>query len=412
MRPILMVCLLSQAACWSERSFIDACVDAGHCHFDDAGVTGGGSGATGGGGGATGGGGGGDAGGFDDDGGVATWAEVKAALFAVSGLDAGFQLEFVNTGVTGHGWIGGVLTRTGSVLCMPFQGNLLLEITPSHQVSTRQVPSPLGGWEGGVLLADGTVLGLPYNAGAFLAVPPDGGAPRLVDAGLAETGLSTPWYEGGVVTRSGKVLLAPSSGTFPGVFDPTTGVLTLLDAGVVNDGGSFQYAGAVLLADGESALLTPIHASTLILVTPTSARALTSLTGVAGGVLLPSDEAMLMPSSGNFWDVNVAMPTPVAVGPVTSCYFSGAWSTNGYAYAVQTDDYAGHLGLIDGAGNASEWPLSSSEIVPGSHYGFVAMSDGTIVGCPHQSEKVLFLVPNERRTVSVRVMTSPWLNKW
>jgi hypothetical protein len=354
-----------------------------------------------------------DAGVYDDDGGVPTWAEVAGELFgAGSAIDSSFRLDFVPTNYSGQ-WAGGILTRSGSVLCMPYQADAMLEISPSRKVTTRPVsgPVPQGGWEGAVLLADGTVLGLPYHAGSFLLVPPDGGTARLVDAGL-EGRLVSPYFEGGVVTRSGKVLLAPYGGGHPAVFDPATEVLTVLDAGVTGVGPGEMYSGAVLLPDGESALLVPRSGTELLKVTPTGIGARHSLDGLSGGVILPSGDVVMVPGASSQFARWSAVGNPVHFGPASTAYISAAWSTNGFAYAVQTFRVAGNVAVIQSDGQVSEVASPRTEISSDSHYGFVAMNDGTIVGCPFFSPKVLFLTPTVRRVVSLRTMTSPWFNKW
>ena len=134
------------------------------------GATGGGGGATGGGGGATGGGGGATGGGSPSDGGELTWNDVATQLFAAPpGLDAGFDLAFVDAGFPGGKWVGGVLTPSGDVICLPFQGGRALRISPSRNVTTIPLGQN-GSWQGGVLLADGGVLGIVYENPNFVAI--------------------------------------------------------------------------------------------------------------------------------------------------------------------------------------------------------------------------------------------------
>jgi hypothetical protein len=100
-----------------------------------------------------------------------------------------------------------------------------------------------------------------------------------------------------------------------------------------------------------------------------------------------------------------------SVGPTSGGYYSAAWSTNGYAYGVQTEGLASKVAIIDRMGGVTE-VSATADVFPSSHYGFVAREDGTIIGCPYSSSHVLVLSPHTRRTVSNRIMTSPWLNKW
>ncbi len=391
MRRFIVLVLLAQAACWSEKSFRDACVDAGNCVVDDAGV---GTPAL-------------------------TWEEVSTELFGLDGgltvgLDGGFTITFVNTGVGGgNRWVGGVLTRSGSVICIPASAATALEVFADGGLRTFPVPPhEPNAWEGGVLLPDGTVLGLPYSSNAFLVIPPDGGASWLLDAGLPRAGLSAPFFEGGVVTRSGKVLLASSAGPDLAVFDPGSGIIT---SHVVGASAGKMFSGAVLLADGESALVVPRDNLETVILTPSGpvgARLPTGGAHFAGGLLLPGGDALLMPTQGpgSFQRVGSAQLTPLGA-PSNRYYFSAAWSTNGSAYAFETDGPATRIAVISQLGVVSEVP-APADLFGASHYGFVAMADGTVVGCPYDSSSVLFLRPNDRRTVSLRTMTSPWLNKW
>jgi hypothetical protein len=103
-------------------------------------------------------------------------------------------------------------------------------------------------------------------------------------------------------------------------------------------------------------------------------------------------------------------PNPTLPG---SGYFSAAWSTNGYAYAIQTDGPQGNVNvaIIDRAGVVTEVQTDGG-LTQNSHYGLVTKPDGVIVGCPNLAPTVLYIVPHVRRTVSIDTMTSPWLNKW
>ncbi|MDP1828294.1 MAG: hypothetical protein Q8L48_33800 [Archangium sp.] len=427
MRSLLVLSAFLLAACWSERAFTDACVDAGHCRVDDAGSTGsgvggasggGGGAVTGGGGGVTGGGGGsvtgGGGGGFVSDGGALTWVEVAAELFDVpTGLDAGFVLEFVPAGSLGQ-WVGGVLTPSGDVLCIPYNASDVLRVSPTRVVTPIPHGAPGYGWEGGVLLEDGGVLGLPYDANSFLSLT--GPTVFVIDAGLPRAGAPmSAYFEGGVITLSQKVLLAPYYGSFPGVFDPASGELTLLDGGFPPQiSANATYSGAVLRADGESAYLIPRYATRLMLVTPTAASIVgtSPVDGHAGGLLLPSGSILLMPADSRPFVIFDG--TTATAMTTSSSYFSAAWSTNGYGYAIQNQVSGGaRVAIIDRFGAVSEVRLQADAgVSSNSHYGLVTMANGIIVGCPYSSTDVLFLVPHERRDVSLRAMTSPWLNKW
>jgi hypothetical protein len=169
--------------------------------------------------------------------------------------------------------------------------------------------------------------------------------------------------------------------------------------------------------------MVPRSSERLLFITPTSASFVgpLALHGHAGGLLLADGRALLMPTNGSadfvIWD-NSTM-TPTSMGTSRDGYFSAAWSTNGYGYAIQTDGPTNNLqiAIIDRRGRLVAEVLAPDAgptgISQNSHYGLVAREDGIIVGCPYVAGKdVLFIVPNERRTVDISVMTSPWLNKW
>lgn len=360
--------------------------------------------------------GGGTGGGVVSDGGELTWAEVSAELFAAPlGLDAGFTLEFVPASSVGQ-WVGGVLTYSGDVICIPYSGGNALRVSPDGGVSTLVLG--FSGWESGVLIADGGVLGFPYDTPTFVTISGTGGL--LLDAGLPQPGApNQPFFEGGVITLSQHALLAPSSHVYPGDYDVNARTFRLHDGGIppVISSDTF-YAGAILLADGESAIMVPRMAQQMMLVTPDGASLVgpTNMQGHAGGLLMPDASVLLVPNTSGatfvLWDgTSTSVPNPGLSPPG---YFSAAWSTNGYAYAIQTDNVvAPAIAIIDRAGSVTQVQLPpDAGLSINSHYGLVTLPSGVIVGCPYSSPRVLFIVPHERRTVSLRAMTSPWLNKW
>ena len=170
MRRVLVLALMGLSACWSEQTFTEDCVAAGHCVVAGSvggggEMMGGGGGQTGGGGGALGGGGGAiddagtpdagtpdagtpDAGTLDagtpdagtTDGGPLTWTEVVGELFPQVGGDGGFTLEFKPAGVTGK-WVGAVLTNAGDVICVPAGNSQALRISPTRVITTPRPSS-------------------------------------------------------------------------------------------------------------------------------------------------------------------------------------------------------------------------------------------------------------------------------
>ena len=114
-----------------------------------------------------------------------------------------------------------------------------------------------------------------------------------------------------------------------------------------------------------------------------------------------------------------------STGPSTRGYFSAAWSTNGFGYAIQTVAASGSYLSITKNGGVTESALPSSARLPDgstvatnsvlsatSRFGLVAFPDGRLVSCPYADARLVFIVPNGRRTVPSWVMLSPWLNKW
>ena len=422
MRALLVTSVLVLSACWSEQQFTRDCVAAGHCVVDDAGATGGGS-ETGGGGGATGGGGGGTLeivdSGLQPGAFSVSWAQVAAELFdagvgTVPGVDdAQFTLSVITVfPTTATKWIGGVLGPSGSVYCIPYSstGALeVLEVLPNDTLRTMAVPGTSWGWEGGVLMPDGTVIGLPNSASDLLIIPTDGGPPRVLDIGLRLLAGSGT-FEGGVVTSTGRLWLAPSSSPVAVSWVPgeLPRAVTLPSSGLDK-----AYAGAVLLADGASVLMVPREAASGVVVDGAGVVSSFTLSGYSGGLLLPFNGVMLFPNSSpqrpfmEWRDLNLSPTTKQSSG-----YFGGAWSTNGFGYALQTDGASGRAVILAPDGELAEPSLGSTEVSSASHYGLVGRPDGSLVACPYASRNVLVFTPNARRTVSLQASSSPWLNHW
>ncbi len=417
--------LLLLTACWSESSFRDDCVKAGHCAVDDASVDSGTDAGV-------------DAGpvvepdasvdagpGAGADAGLRcppaspgtwpthTWPEVKAALFPQDGGQGDFTSALIETNDTSASerWVGAVLTHSGSVICIPSNADKVLEICPDdtfHFVPYTKTTSVA--WEGGVLLPDGTVMGLPADSSQILLIPPDGGAVQTRSIGLPS---GARYFEGAVVTASGVVLLATSDGTEVMVLPPPWTSVRIVGEVPARDGGAVdhQYAGAVLLPSGESAYLVPRGQTTIAQVSATALGFVPGRTGLAGGLLLPDDRVLLLPNTST--GTVIADGSGVMVAPnSTTGYFSAAWSTNGFGYALQTDDNGhGNVLVIDRTGAVLE-AVNHPGLSRYSHFGLVARADGTLVSCPYQSSKIFILRPTTRRTLPLDIMTAPWLDKW
>ena len=105
--------------------------------------------------------------------------------------------------------------------------------------------------------------------------------------------------------------------------------------------------------------------------------------------------------------------------------FSAAWSTNGFGYAIRTNGAEGTYLTISKTAAVTETALPANASLPDggliatnivlsttSRYGLVAFPDGRLVSCPYADSRLVFIVPNGRRTVPDWVVLSPWLNKW
>lgn len=407
MRAALLAVLVLLAGCWNTGDFRSMCVFAENCQVDevDAGV----------------------------DAGLepARWAETASLLFDVA-TDAGsdFDVQFVSnlsgsTDTMGQcRYAGGVLTPQGSVLCIPFAVNRALEFSPDGGVTAISINQPLGDtWAGGVMLDDGTVVGLPVGATTMLVLPNPKPPFPTRNPDFLPIGLSAPAeFTGGARTLDGTLIAgATTSATFIRP-DGGTRLLTGSTTG--------EYAGAVLTASGRSVLLVPRTATRLIEVTPRSnvnpdrvtLRGSQAISGLAGGLLLESGDALLMPSvaGGAFVRVPADGGAPASTTQVARAgLFSAAWSTNGYAYSLEVDGGAGHVAVVSRTGDVSWARLPPSATAPdgglffaGSHLGLTGMADGRLVSCGCLSPTILILTPRARRTVPLEVMTTPWLNKW
>ncbi|MDP1917921.1 MAG: hypothetical protein Q8L14_16875 [Myxococcales bacterium] len=404
MRAVLPLALVLTVGCWRADEFRSKCVLAEHCLIPEV-----------------------DAG-FDAGLQPSRWGETASLLFDVA-TDAGaeFDVQFVSNlsaSIDTMGqcrYAGGVLTQQGSVLCIPFALDRAVEFLPDGRVTTTSIARPPGDtWAGGVVLDDGTVLGLPVGASTMLVFEPP--TPnRAYD--FLPIGLSAPAeFTGGARTLDGVLIAgATTSATFIRP-DGGTRLLTGSTTGA--------YAGAVLTASGRSVLLVPRTATRLIEVTPRSdvnpdrvtLRGAQAISGLAGGLLLESGDAFLMPSvaGGAFVRVPADGGAPTPTTQVARAgLFSAAWSTNGYAYSLEIDGGTGQVAVISRTGEVTWARLPASATDPdggfffaGSHLGLTGMADGRLVSCGCLSPTLLVLTPRVRRTVPLEVMTSPWLNKW
>jgi hypothetical protein len=269
-------------------------------------------------------------------------------------------------------------------------------------------------YEGAVLLPDGTALIIPHRADAgFIAYYP-GPTVRPFTGTLPPGHFGDLAFMSGVVTRSGKVLLASYDGPDLATFDPASGNLSIFK-GPGSTGK--QYKSAVLLADGESALLAPFDATTVIRARADSLTPVASASRYAGGLLLPNGDALLVPNIANkdflIFPADGGAPVPSGNQSFTGGYYSATWSTNGFAYAIATDSGGNaSVAVISRSGAVVEQGETIASAFTNSHFGFVARSDGVLVGCPTDSSSILFIDPTGRRTVDAGIMTSPWLNKF
>lgn len=406
MRALLTLALVLGVGCWRADDFRSKCVLAEHCLIPEV-----------------------DAG-FDAGLAPARWSETASLLFDVE-ADAGsdFDVQFVSnlsasTDTMGQcRYAGGVLTRQGSVLCVPFAVNRAVEFLPDGGVTATTINQPAGDtWAGGVMLDDGTVLGLPVGATTMLVLPNPKEPFPTRNPDFLPIGLSAPAeFTGGARTLDGTLIAgATSNATF-----------IRADGGTrLSTGGMGAFSGAVLTESGRSVLLVPRTATRVVEVTPRSdvntdrvtARGIFAVSGLAGGLLLESGDALLMPSTagGAFVRVPTDGGAPTATMQVARAgLFSAAWSTNGYAYSLEVDGGVGEVAIVNRRGDVSWARLPASatspdagRFFPGSHLGLTGMADGRLVSCGCLSPTILILTPRFRRSVPLEVMTSPWLNKW
>lgn len=345
-----------------------------------------------------------------------TWATVAADLFNTQNTDRSFTSTTLGLGHTGA-FVAGLLLPGDDVLCVPALGQQFdggtaaMVLSPSG--ARRYVPIRQQHLEGAVLLSNGTALMLPHHADAgFVALFPNGGTHEW--NGLPPE-LGHPAFEGGVVTVSGKVLLAPSSGPDFATFDPQTATLRRF---IGPGAGSTLYKGAVLLADGETALLVPTNAGQAVLMSSTSVRPLTNVVSLhAGGVLLESGNVLLLPNNQNapFVELPLDGGGPiVAVAPDggNGGFFSATWATNGFAYGFSTDSSGAAKVVTISRHGGVEVSTQDAGFFLNSHFGLVARTDGILVACPYDSSSVVLISPAGKRVLSPEIMLSPWLNKW
>ncbi len=366
-----------------------------------------------------------DAGGFDagpfPDGGL-TWAAVAAELFNTTNTDSSLEVLAFPVPARAQA-LGGVLTPRGTVICIPFQG-AVLEVFPDGGVTSIlfDAGNATDLWQGGVLQPDGSVFGFPHSVPTKFPV-------AITSAGLTplpqDLPGSSPLTEGGAITTEGDIIMMPA--IYPAFSVWSAGVLSEVpvDAGVAPSSDAF-FSGAVLRASGTSVLAVPRKATALWEVSATSATPVAPLSGYAGGLLLQNGDAVLMPVDGGLRPARVDTANRVTpVGPVTFGYFSAAWSTNGFGYAIQTVGTAGSYLTITRDGGVTESQLPANARLPDggtaatnlvlsatSRFGLVAFPDGQLVSCPYADQSLIFLRPRGRRSVPSWVVLSPWLNKW
>lgn len=425
MNRLRLALLMLAAACWSENDFRARCEAAGNClavdagAVVDAGVVDAGvvdAGVV-------------DAGVVDagvvivPDGGL-SWPAVSAELFDTTNTDSGIEVLVFPVPMPSKS-LGGILTPRGTVICIPATGHVL-EVFADGGVSSIGFFD--GGpnadlWQGGVLLPDGSLFAFPYGVH-----PPR--PLRISSGGLAtfaqQVSGRSPVTEGGVITVVGDVIMMPVGEAAFSVWSNATLSRVPVDGGVDATSVAF-FSSAVLLGSGTTALAVPRRATAVWTVSANTATPVAPLTGYAGGLLLPSGDAVLMsvdppahPTARVGVDGGVSLSGPNTVG-----YYSAAWSTNGFGYAIQTQAFAGAYLTITRTGAVTESPLPVEGGLPDggrvnltstmstfSRFGLVAFPDGRLVSCPYSDEHLVFLVPNGRRTVPDWVVLSPWLNKW
>lgn len=402
MRALWLATVLLVAGCWSRDDFRSQCILAGNCQLDDV-----------------------DAG-FDGGLEVKRWEDVAAFLFdGVDGGDSSFDVSFVSNRTasfrpTGNecGFVAGVLTTSGSVICAPVDVLPAVEVLPDGTTSGVSITRTNGAqWGGAVLFDNGKVFAAPTTGSEWLAITePIPGNPRGFDLIPVSAG-SAPMT--GLARTPDGVVVAPARGQ--AVIFRSDGGATAL----TGEDGGVEFAGTLLLPSGK-VLFVPRSASQVVEVTVRGTTGLDRVTprgrftGLAGGLLLESGDALLTPavSGGAFVRVPAdgGLPTSLTT-PSRTSLFSATWSTNGYAYGLDVDGGSAQVAVIDRRGAVTWQQLPSSALDAGlfgplSHVGLTAMPDGRLVSCGCRSANAMILTPHTRRTLPIEVMTSPWLNKW
>ena len=100
-------------------------------------------------------------------------------------------------------WIGGVLTKSGKIIGIPYAAESVLEIDPKTRTATTWGVIASEGkrkWVEGVLGRNGMVYAIPFDANGVLEIDPETRA--LMMFGFVGTG-PCKWY-GGVLAPNGK----------------------------------------------------------------------------------------------------------------------------------------------------------------------------------------------------------------
>lgn len=412
MRGLLALLVVFSLGCWDRDEFRSKCILQGHCQLldFDAGV----------------------------DAGLnpGRWGEAAAVLFDVPD-DAGsaFDVSLLSnlSGVSSDrcNFAGGVLTKEGSLVCIPFDADRGLELTSdAGTLLTISLNGRLSGesWAGGVLLGDGTVVGLPSGAATLLSLklrpPLVGRQPDYVPLGFATR---TPLPDGGF---TGGARLTAGAETVDGTLVLASGAtVTFLrsDGGFEqrSAGAMGEFSAALLSDSARSVTLVPRSFMGLVEATPRTNQSpmdrLTprgGFTGYSGGLLLENGDALLLPgiAGAPFLRVPGDGGVPMSTGFSRAALTGGTWSTNGFAYALDADGGSGEVAVISRKGDVS-WAripqtfFGDGGVGPLSHLGLTALADGRLVSCGCQSSRLLVLTPRFRRTVPLEVMTKPWVNK-
>jgi len=239
-------------------------------------------------------------------------------------------------------WIGGVLTKAGKIIGIPFAAESVLEVDPmTHSITTFGVISSSleRKWLGGVLAGNGRVYAIPYDADAVLEIDPDTHALSL----FGNLGPQPcKWYDG-VRAPNDRIYAIPYSERYVLEIDPERRRATPF---ATVQSGWGKWAGGVLAPNGN---IYAIPALATAILEINVAEADTELFGMLpskgaltdkwnGGVLAPNGKIYGIPwQSTNVLEFDPDTKAVSMLGDLNTANFSwhgGVVAKNGRIVAL------------------------------------------------------------------------------